>query len=116
MSKQNSGAALAGWTLEDKVYGVLSAAAPLIAFACAATFYGNFAAATGEPMSLSGPDALWSALGLTYFLAMVAAAIVNLSGLVAKFETGEPISRAAHLMFAGLVAFGAANILIALVA
>ena len=100
-----------GWTLEDKIYGLLSAAAPLIAFACAATFYGNIA---GEPLTSAQPDAIFSLFGLIYFIAMIGAAVVNLSGLVAKFETGEPISRGAHLAFAGLVAFGAANIIVAL--
>lgn len=102
---------MSDWTIEEKLYAVLSAAAPLIAFACAASFIGDLSAA-----SLSGPKVVLNAVGGAYFLVMVGAAIFNLASLAARVEIGEPVTRARLLAFASLTAFGAACMAMAIFA
>lgn len=102
---------MSDWTVEEKLYAVMSAAAPLIAFACAASFFGDLGA-----VSAVGPKAFFSAAGAVYFLIMVGAATHNLSNLAARAETGERVSRARRLAFASLAGLGAACMAIAIIA
>lgn len=99
---------MSDWTVEEKLYAVMSAAAPLIAFACAASLFSDLGASHAI-----GPRAFFSAAGAAYFLVMVGAATFNLSNLAALVETGERIPRARRLAFASLAGLGAACMAIA---
>lgn len=99
---------MSDWTVEEKLYAVMSAAAPLIAFACAASFFSELGAAPAI-----GPRVFFSAAGAAYFLVLVGAATFNLSNLAAQAETGERISRGRRLTFVSLAGLGAACMAIA---
>lgn len=102
---------MSDWTVEEKLYAVMSAAAPLVAFACAASFFGDLGAG-----AMTGPKALFNAAGAAYFLLMVGAATFNLSDLAALADAGERVSRARRIAFVSLAGLGAACIATAVIA
>lgn len=102
---------MSDWTVEDKLFAAISAAAPLVAFACAASLLSQFGASPA-----AGPRAYFSAVGAAYFLIMVGASTINLSSLAAQADEGERIPRSRRLVFACFAALGALCMAISILA
>ena len=101
------------WSLKDRICGVLSATAPLLAFVCAVSLYGNLQSMLGESAGVWTGKHLIAAFSMCYFTGMVLLAIENISSLMRQFEIGERLSDRRCLLFGGLVGFGALNMLFA---
>lgn len=91
--------------INDHLFVVVSAAAPLVAFACAAHFAAELAR-TGAPAEELDSNAVFHLLGACYFLTMVGAATANLGSVAAKIENGESVSFKRRFIFLSLAAVG----------